>query len=104
SLIAILGTLFALAYKRVHPKIKNAEWQAYLSNLANSGASILGMHLIYLLLNGARPQLDASGTYITVFSITVAFLGSSLISILFVSFVQDISFEEIILDANKYLI
>jgi len=106
TLIILLGTFLAFAYKNLRPirKSKLPVRQVLFGNLANAGGSILGLHLIYLVLRGTQPILDASGNYTGFITVMIALIGSSAISIALIVLTQPITIEQIIRDTNKYLI
>lgn len=102
-LVTLVGTFAAFIYKQ-SSKNKPAIRPPYFGNLANSGASLIGLHLIYITLNGVLPVLDSSGHYPGFLDVLIAMIGASLISITLILLTQTINLEQIVRDTNKYLI
>ncbi len=106
SFIAVAGALLAYIYKYPYSGTQGEakSIDAVLGNFVNSSASLLGMHLIYVLLYGVLPAINVNGIYPALSAMMIALPGSSLISILLISFIQQIGFKRIISDAYKYVI
>lgn len=103
GLIILLGTGLTYLYKRYILNHKD-DIKSYLPIAGNNSASILSIHLTYLLLGGIFPQITQATNYTDLNIVVIAIVMSTITSISLIILMQGTKLITIFTNSDKYFV